>query len=219
MSAMPAAGGRPDRRPPWLQHKHASHPANPGLAAWADRAIEIMAAQRGPRHIGPFKDPERARAVKNALYDAAYKRWNRTHPDDQISLSANVTDPKDGKCYARKVCRCEQNGCKPSPPGVIAIHARARSKAEGRAHQGTKPRDTWDYDPLAPGQRQHRASDGAAAERPAVVEPDPPAAPLRRFGISQPSDRDKPGKAGDAKARRGQAPQEGILDRLRRTLG
>jgi hypothetical protein len=211
---------RPGRRQPdWLRAKYARQPVSPQLAAWADCTIEILAARRVPQHIGPYQDRGRALAAKNALYDAAYKRWNRTHPDDQISLSANVTDPNDGKCYARTVCRCEQNECKPSKPGVIAIHARVRSKAEGRAHQGAKPRDSWDYDPLKPRQRPHRASQTGAAQRPAAVEPDPPAAPVRRSGISGPSGRDQPGQAGDAQARRGQPPQEGILDRLRRTLG
>jgi hypothetical protein len=218
VSATPAR--RPGRQQPkWLRAKYARQPASPKLAAWADRTIELLAARPVPRHIGPYQDRGRALAAKNALYDAAYKRWNRTHPDDQISLSANVTDPNDGKCYAREVCRCEQNECTPSRPGVIAIHARVRSKAEGRAHQGAKPRDTWDYDPLKLRPRPHRASQTGTAQRPTAVEPDPPAARVRRFGVSPPSGRDKPGKPGDTQARRGQPQQEGILDRLRRTLG
>jgi hypothetical protein len=216
--AMSAAmGQRPGRgQPDWLQRKYARQPADPKVAEWADRTIAILAAQRVPRHIGPYQDRERALVLKNALYDAAYKRWNRVHPDDQISLSANVTDPQDGKCYARGTCRCEQNQCRPSAPGRIDIHARVRSKTEGRAHQGAKPRDTWDYDPLAPRPRQHRASSEA---EPAAAGPDPPPASLRRFGVAPPSGREQPGKAGDAQARAREPQQEGILGRLRRTLG
>jgi hypothetical protein len=158
-----ARAGQPD----WLRAKYARQPTNPKLAALADRIIEDLAAQRTPKRIGPCKDADQARAIKNALYDAAYKRWNRTHPGDQISLSANVTDPKDGKCYARGTCRCEQNECTPSPPGAIAIHARVRSKAEGRPpgrqaprHLGLRPAGT-EATP-APGQRRR---DGRAPGR------------------------------------------------------
>ena len=66
-TARQAGRGQPD----WLQRKYARQPTDPKLAAWADRAIEVLAAQRVPRHIGPFRDADRSRAAKNALYDAA----------------------------------------------------------------------------------------------------------------------------------------------------
>ena len=84
-------------------------------------------------------------------------------PEKPLSLSANVTDPKDGKCYARGQERCSQNGCQPTPGGYY-IHARLYDKATGRAHQGAKPRESWDYDPLAPRPRRHRATAEPAAD-------------------------------------------------------
>jgi hypothetical protein len=219
MSATPTTGQRPGRgQPDWLQRKYGRPPANPKLAAWAGQALDqIYGVWDRPVPIGPYPSKDAAWAAKNALYDATYKRWNRAHPDEPLSLSANVTDPADGKCYARGQERCTQNGCQPTPGGYY-IHARLYDKKDGRAHQGAKPRDQWDYDPLAPRPRQHRASGDDTAE-PAAPGRDPAPAHLRRFGVTAPSGRDKPGKPGDAKARGGEPPQEGILGRLRRTLG
>lgn len=90
---------------------------------------------------------------RHALYDATYKRWNRRNPGEQLSLSANVTNPDDGRCYARGTCRCEQNGCQLTPGPGWYIHARLYDKSQGRAHQGAKPREQWDYDPMNPRSR------------------------------------------------------------------
>ena len=163
MSAMAAGDGGPGGRPDLLVRKYSKAPADPRLAAWADRVIEILAADRArARHVFTA-DPETARRWKNALYDAAYKRWNRSHPDDQISLSANVIDPADGQCKARGAEQCTQNGCRPTP-GRHGVHARVYAKTDGRAHQGAKDRESWDYDPLAPRPRRHRATTETAAD-------------------------------------------------------
>ena len=222
MSAMAAGDGGPGGRPDLLVRKYSKAPADPRLAAWADRVIEILAADRArARHVFTA-DPETARRWKNALYDAAYKRWNRSHPDDQISLSANLIDPADGRCKARGAERCTQNGCRPTP-GRHGAHARVYAKTDGRAHQGAKDRESWDYDPLAPRPSRHRATTETAAD------PGPgrrfgagraaPAAPVSRFGARPPSRPGTPGQARDAQSRGGQPPQEGILARLRRALG
>jgi hypothetical protein len=211
MSATPAAGGGLGGRPDWLARKYSRQPASPRLAAWADDALDqIYGIWHRPVTIGPYRSADAARAAKNALYDATYKRWNRAHPDEPLSLSANVTDPADGRCYARGQERCSQNGCRPTPGGYY-IHARLYDKAAGRAHQGAKDRESWDYDPLAPRPRRHRATAEAAAA------PDP--APVTRFGVRPPSRPGTPGQAGDAQPGGGQPAQEGILARLRRTLG
>jgi hypothetical protein len=144
---MAAASGGP---PGWLARKYSRQPSRPGLADWADDALDqIYGIWHRPVTIGPYRSADAARTAKNALYDATYKRWNRDHPDEPLSLSANVTDPADGRCYARGQERCTQNGCQPTP-GRYYIHARLYDKATGRAHQGAKPRESWDYDPLAP---------------------------------------------------------------------
>jgi hypothetical protein len=160
MSATPAADGGPGGRPDWLARKYSKAPADPRLAAWADRVIEILAADRTRARAVFAADPDTARRWKNALYDAAYKRWNRSHPDDQISLSANVIDPADGRCKARGAERCTQNGCQPTP-GHHGVHAPVHAKTDGRAHQGAKDRESWDYDPLAPRPRRHRPTTAA----------------------------------------------------------
>jgi hypothetical protein len=227
VSTTPAAGGGPGGRPDWLARKYSRQPAQPGLAAWADDALDqIYGIWHRPVTIGPYRDADAARAAKNALYDATYKRWNRAHPDEPLSLSANVTDPADGRCYARGQERCTQNGCRPTPGGYY-IHARLYDKAAGRAHQGAKDRESWDYDPLAPGPRRPRATTATAADpgtgrrfgagRAAPAASDP--APVSRFGARLPSRPGKPGQARDVKPRGGEPAQEGILARLRRTLG
>jgi hypothetical protein len=225
MSAMPAGGGRPDRRPPWLQHKHGGQPAD-SLSVWADKVIAILAGQRHTaRHVPLGRacaDPATARARKNALY-AARDRYNRRRGEDErISLSANVADPATGQCR-----NCAEMGCQPSPAGVFMVHARVFSKQEGRSRQGAIPRDQWSYDPLAPKPRQHRAGgDAEGAAEPATrrrfgvaAGPDPAPARVSRHGAPPPSGRNKPGKPGDAQARSGEPQEEGILGRLRRTLG
>jgi hypothetical protein len=211
--------------PDWLARKYSKAPADPRLAAWADRVIEILAADRTRARHAFTADPQTARRWKNALYDAAYKRWNRSHPDDQISLSANLIDPADGRCKARGAERCTQNGCQPTP-GRHGVHARVYAKTDGRAHQGAKDRESWDYDPLAPRPRRHRATAEAAADLgagrrfgaggTAPVAPDP--APVSRFGVRSPSWPGTPGQARDPQSPSGQPAQEGILARLRRTL-
>jgi hypothetical protein len=92
--------GRPDRRSDWVRQKHSQQPADAKLAGWADRIVEILAAGRRPRQIllKDGEDPTRAQRWKNALYDAAYKQWNPRHPGEEISLSANVINPGDGRC-------------------------------------------------------------------------------------------------------------------------
>jgi hypothetical protein len=111
-----------------------------------------------------------------ALYDAVYKRRNRYRPDEPLSLSANVTDPDDGRCYARGSCRCEQNGCQPTPGPGWYIHAGLYDKSQGRAHQGAKPREQWDYDPMIPRSRQAAEEPGRAfgADRIPAGEDQPP---------------------------------------------
>jgi len=156
---------RPDRRPDWLRQKHAKQPANPRLAAWADDRLDDLYGIWDQMSIGPFRSQQAAQAAKNALYDATNNRWNRRNPDELLSLSANITDPGDGKCYARGVRRCEQNGCKPTPGPGWYIHARLYDKSEGRAHQGAKPRETWDYDPLIPRSRQAPPERAFGADR------------------------------------------------------
>jgi len=108
-----------DRRParrstgqPWLDRKYSQQPADPRLTAWADAAVDQLYGAWTMLSVGPYDSQQKAQRAKNALYDAVYKRWNREHPDELLSLSANVTDPADGKCYARGQCRCEQNECK-----------------------------------------------------------------------------------------------------------
>ena len=77
MSATPAAGGRPD----WLARKYSKQPASPRLAAWADTALDkIYGVWERAVTIGPYPSEAAARAAKNALYDATYKRWNRAYP-------------------------------------------------------------------------------------------------------------------------------------------
>jgi len=227
VSATPTAAGGPGGPPDWLARKYSRQPASPRLAAWADDALDqIYGIWHRPLTIGPYRSADAARAAKNALYDATYKRWNRAHPDEPLSLSANVTDPADGHCYARGQERCSQNGCRPTPGGYY-IHARLYDKAAGRAHQGAKPREAWDYDPLAPQPRRHRATTETAADpgagrrfgagRAAPAAPAP--APASRFGVSRPSRPGTPSQARDANPGSGQPAQEGILARLRRTLG
>jgi hypothetical protein len=226
MSAMPAADGGPGRRPDWLVRKYSKAPADPKLAAWADRVIEILAADRTRARHAFTADPETARRWKNALYDAAYRRWNRSHPDDQISLSANLIDPADGQCKARGAERCTQNSCQPTP-GHHGVHARVYAKIDGRTHQGAKDRETWDYDPLAPGPRQHRARAEAAAGpgagrrsgtgRTAAAAPDP--APVSRFGARPPAGKPRAARpSGSGKA----APQadqpESLVEKFRRWI-
>jgi hypothetical protein len=165
---------RQDRRPDWLRQKHAQQPADPKLTAWADKVITILAADRTqPRGLFAADD-DTARRWKNAMYEA-HKRWNRNHPDDQISLSCNVIDPRDGRCKARGTERCSQNGCPPTP-GHYGIHARVYSKRDGRAHQGAKPREQWDYDPMTPRSRQAAKVPGRAfgADRIPATEDEPP---------------------------------------------
>lgn len=190
-------------------------------------------ADRRPRPIHlNTTDPDRARKIKNALYDAA-KRWNPQHPGDQISLSANLIDPADGKCYARGACRCEQNECDPSPVGAHGIHARVWSKREGRIYQGSKPREKWDYDPMArrprrpgigdlpgPGSSPAPSQPGHRFGAQRRVEPDPsPASPSLR-GAFRPEPRPT-GKNETPRASRSAPPgqheeQESALSKLRR---
>jgi hypothetical protein len=228
-------GGRPRRRPtgqPWLDRKYSQQPADPRLAAWADAAVDELYGAWRALVIGPYPSEDAAKRAKNAIYDAVYKRWNRDHPDELLSLSANVTDPADGRCYARGQCRCEQNGCRPTPGPSWYVHARLHDKKDGRAHQARKPRDTWDYDPLTKRPR-HRADAEAAPE---------PSRPGRRFGGSERSHPEGPDEPppGPRMPARGSVPhrkphtgkdakpgkdahdpaqQEGIISKLRRWAG
>ena len=177
----------PDRRPGWLRQKHAKQPANPRLAAWADDRLDDLYGIWDQMSIGPFRSQQAAQAAKNALYDATNKRWNRRNPDELLSLSANITDPGDGKCYARGVCRCQQNGCKPTPGPGWYIHARLYDKSEGRAHQGAKPRETWDYDPLIPRSRQAAPERAFGADRLSAAEDPPPDRSGFRRGAPKPA--------------------------------
>jgi hypothetical protein len=170
---------RPQRRStgqPWLDRKYSQQPADARLTAWADNAFGLIyGVWDTSLPIGPFRSQPAAARAKNAIYDAVYKRWNREHPDEPLSLSANITDPEDGKCYARGQCRCEQNGCQPTPGPGWYIHARLYDKRDGRAHQASKARETWDYDPLArrPRRRGQQSPEPAAA----------PSQPGQRFGL------------------------------------
>ena len=140
---------RPDRRPDWLQNKHAGPAPVTPESEWADQAIPKLVALigTGPRQI-PLPEgtsPDRARQLVRALYNAAYKGHNRRVPDaERISLAAHVADPRTGRC-----AKCDTMGCKPSP-GRSTIHVLVNLKRDGRAHQASIPRDQWDYDPLAP---------------------------------------------------------------------
>ena len=239
-----------DRRParrstgqPWLDRKYSQQPADPRLTAWADAAVDQLYGAWTMLSVGPYDSQQKAQRAKNALYDAVYKRWNREHPGELLSLSANVTDPGDGKCYARGQCRCEQNGCRPTPGPGWYVHARLYDKRDGRAHQASKARDTWDYDPLAKrprrrGQEQEPLAPAAAGsqagrrfglgtERGATPEdtPDRPPASLKGPGIlprrkpetGQPAKTRKETKAG--KGTTEPAEREGIASRLRRWAG
>jgi hypothetical protein len=231
---------RPQRQPtgqPWLDRKYSQQPADLRLAAWADAAIDMLyGVWEKPLSIGPYKTQEAAARAKNALYDSVYKRWNREHHDEQLSLSANVTDPADGKCYARGQVRCEQNGCEPSPGPGWYVHARLYDKRAGRAHQASKPRDTWDYDPLAKkprrrgqqppapavqgSQPRHRFGHGQDQTTTPHEPPDEPPVTARGLGgghKSQPRQTAKSGKeAKDGKGTAEPPEREGITAKLRR---
>jgi hypothetical protein len=214
---------RQDKRPDWLKQKHSQRPANPKLAEWAAQMRDELDARFDtPVPIGPFRSEQAARAAKNALYDAVEKRWNRAHPDDQLSLSANLTNPADGKCYARSTCRCEQNECTPTPGPGWHIHARLRLKKDGRTHQGKKPRETWDYDPMVPGSRQATEPIRAfGADRIPATEDEPPDRSGFRRGApqrQQASGTRKGGQAGNVNTGPGQPEQEDIISRLRRAV-
>jgi len=227
VSAMAAGDGGPGGRPDLLVRKYSKAPADPRLAAWADRVIEILAADRARARHAFTADPETARRWKNALYDAAYKRWNRSHPDDQISLSANVIDPADGQCKARGAEQCTQNGCRPTP-GRHGAHARVYAKTDGRAHQGAKDRESWDYDPLAPRPRRHRATSAAAdpsagrrfgGGRTVAPDPAPDPAPVSRFGAWPPAGKPRTGRpSGSGKAAQQAGQPESLLERFRRWI-
>jgi hypothetical protein len=213
---------RPDRRPDWLQNKHAGPAPVTPESEWADQAIPKLVALigTGPRRI-PLPEgtsPDRARQLVRALYNAAYKGHNRRVPDaERISLAAHVADPRTGRC-----AKCDTMGCKPSP-GRSTIHVLVNLKRDGRAHQASIPRDQWDYDPLAPKPRQRAEDTGQEPRRmffpnnSGPVQPDPPPSPGR--GAPQPSHRDKPGQPRNPDTRPEQPQQEGIIGRLRRTLG
>jgi hypothetical protein len=229
---------RPQRRStgqPWLDRKYNQLPADPRLTAWADAAVDQLYGAWTMLPVGPYDSQQKAQRAKNALYDAVYKRWNREHPGELLSLSANVTDPADGKCYARGQCRCEQNGCKPTPGPGWYVHARLYDKRDGRAHQASKARDTWDYDPLAkrPRRRGQQPDELATAgsqperrfglgkERSATPEdtPDTPPATLKGPGLLP---RRKPETRQPAKSGKGATEpleREGIASRLRRWAG
>jgi len=85
---------------PWLDRKYSQQPADPRLTAWADDAVDQLYGAWTMLPVGPYDSQQKAQRAKNAIYD------------ELLSLSANVTDPADGKCYARGQCRCEQNECK-----------------------------------------------------------------------------------------------------------
>ena len=148
-------------------------------------------------------------------------------PEKPLSLSANVTDPKDGKCYARGQERCSQNGCQPTPGGYY-IHARLYDKAAGLAHQGTKDRESWDYDPLAPRPRRHRATSAAAdpsagrrfgGGRTVAPDPAPDPAPVSRFGAWPPAGKPRTGRpSGSGKAAQQAGQPESLLERFRRWI-
>jgi len=223
---------RPDRRPDWLERKHSKQPASPRLTDWADRTLgELYGIWDQAVPIGPYDSQQAAQAAKNALYAAVNKRWNRRNPDEELSLSANLTDPADGKCYARGKCRCEQNGCQPTPGPGWYIHARLYDKADGRAHQGRKPVETWDYPPPGGRRTRQRPTDPAPATAgpgpgqrfggSKRVPPDPAPAGPRLF--SGPAATGKPprGRSSDSRGQpQREQPQEGSLfDRMRRSLG
>jgi hypothetical protein len=222
MSTATENRGGPAPRRTWVQQKHAQHPADPKLAQWADRTLEILERERLPRHIlVPSGDPARAKQLKNALYQARNRHNRRLAEDQHISLSANLADPKDGKlgkCHARGVCRCDANGCEPTP-GTLAVHARVWWKHEGRAHQGGKPVEQWDYHP---GQRRQLPAEPEAAEhafasaarRPA--EPDPGAATPGHFQRPQRAPKPAP-KAAAKPAKPDEA--ESFLGKVRRWTG
>jgi len=225
---------------PWLDRKYSQAPADPRLAAWADAAVDQLYGAWTMLSVGPYDSQQKAQRAKNALYDAVYKRWNREHPGELLSLSANVTAPDDGKCYARGQCRCEQNECKPTPGPGWYIHARLYDKRDGRAHQASKPRDAWDYDPLAKRPRRRGQEPpapvagsqpgrrfGLGKERSTTPEdtPDTPSAtlkgssllPRRKPETRQPANGGKEAKAGNGAT---EPPErEGIASRLRRWAG
>jgi hypothetical protein len=231
---------RPQRRStgqPWLDRKYSQQPADPRLTAWADAAVEKLYGARRMLASGPYDSQQKAQRAKNALYDAVNKRWNREHPDMLLSLSANVTDPDDGKCYARSQCRCEQNECRPTPGPGWYVHARLYDKRDGRAHQARKPRDAWDYDPLArrPRRRGQQppgtvAAPGQPGQRfglhgNSTVPPDDPTRgpkasggqPRRKPETRQPAKTGKEATAG--KDASGPPEAESVLSKLRRWAG
>lgn len=154
----------------------------------------------------------------------ARKRWNRANPGEPLSLSANLTNPADGKCYARGTERYSQNGCAPMPGGFF-VHAKLYDKKDGRAHQAGKPVETWDYDPMAsrprrtptaptaghgPVQRFGRQVRRSASEDPA------PAGPK---AVSGHSGRTAPSSGQADRKDQGQERREGLLGKLRGLSG
>lgn len=212
-----------------MRQKYSKEPTDPKLARWADETIQALLATPGqPRHI-PLRttDPQRARAIKNALY-AARDRYNKHRGDDeQISPSANLADLDTGKCR-----NCEEMGCDPSEPGVHTIHVGLFTKHEGRARQGRIPRDQWAYDGSqgrprrqAPSEPEPVSRPGhrfGAAQRPAEPDP-PPAGPALLLGAPKPEPRKpqpKDGKRPEPKDSKKPEPEgESVFTRFRRSLG
>src|SRR5271165_5706133 len=101
MTTTDSRTGRPDRRPDWLQRKHAGPAPMTPEREWADQAVPklLTITGAGPRRIA-FPEgttPECAHQLRQALYAATYKGHNRrVPPAEQISLSAHVSDPHTG---------------------------------------------------------------------------------------------------------------------------
>jgi hypothetical protein len=174
MSAMPAQD-RPDRRPEWMQRKHAgTSPADMDVREVFAGLVRRAHAAGKPLRVSDltgttYDDEEEARDDGRLLYDAGRRLG--------IAVSAWPTDPAAGKCKNCDGWPRDGATCQPSRRGISDLHFRAFDKTAARRYVvDTYGGDTeqWPYQPGStrhPGDQGPQHAFGAGNIPPAEDEP------------------------------------------------